>query len=87
MEEVSIIGLDLAKNVFQLHGARSDGSVAFPPNSLAIKASVILRCDTALSGRHGGLRKRASLGSANRWSRAPSAADRADLREALRKAK
>ena len=29
MEEVSIIGLDLAKNVFQLHGARADGSVAF----------------------------------------------------------
>ena len=29
MEEVSIIGLDLAKNVFQVHGAQPDGSVAF----------------------------------------------------------
>ena len=29
MEEISIIGLDLAKNVFQAHGARLDGSVAF----------------------------------------------------------
>ena len=29
MEEVSIIGLDLAKNVFQAHGAASDGSVVF----------------------------------------------------------
>ena len=29
MAEVSIIGLDLAKSVFQLHGARADGSVAF----------------------------------------------------------
>ncbi|KZK95862.1 hypothetical protein PsAD14_04657 [Pseudovibrio sp. Ad14] len=29
MEEVSIIGIDLAKRVFQLHGARGDGSVAF----------------------------------------------------------
>ena len=29
MEQVSIIGIDLAKNVFQLHGARADGSVAF----------------------------------------------------------
>lgn len=29
MNEVSIIGLDLAKNVFQVHGARADGSVAF----------------------------------------------------------
>jgi transposase len=29
MEEVSIIGLDLAKNVFQAHGARADGSTSF----------------------------------------------------------
>jgi transposase len=29
MEEVSVIGLDLAKNVFQAHGARGDGSTAF----------------------------------------------------------
>ena len=30
MEGVYIIGIDLAKNSFQLHGARADGSVAFP---------------------------------------------------------
>lgn len=29
MSEVAIIGIDLAKRVFQLHGARRDGSVAF----------------------------------------------------------
>lgn len=29
MSEVTIIGIDLAKRVFQLHGARHDGSVAF----------------------------------------------------------
>lgn len=29
MGEVSIIGLDLAKNVFQAHGAAADGSVIF----------------------------------------------------------
>ncbi len=29
MEEVSIIGIDLAKNSFQVHGARADGSVAY----------------------------------------------------------
>ncbi len=29
MKEVSIIGLDLAKNVFQAHGAGKDGSVVF----------------------------------------------------------
>ena len=29
MEEISIIGVDLAKNVFQLHGAAADGSVVY----------------------------------------------------------
>ena len=29
MKEVTIIGVDLAKNVFQLHGAAADGSVVF----------------------------------------------------------
>ena len=29
MDKVSIIGVDIAKHVFQLHGARADGSVAF----------------------------------------------------------
>jgi transposase len=29
MGEVGIIGLDLAKNVFQAHGAAADGSVVF----------------------------------------------------------
>jgi transposase len=32
MEKVTIIGLDLAKNIFQAHGARRDGSVAFRKN-------------------------------------------------------
>ena len=29
MAEVTIIGIDLAKRSFQLHGSRADGSVAF----------------------------------------------------------
>ena len=29
MSEVTIIGVDLAKRVFQLHGAHHDGSFAF----------------------------------------------------------
>ena len=29
MSEVSIIGLDLAKNLFQAHAVRADGSVVF----------------------------------------------------------
>jgi transposase len=29
MSQATIIGIDLAKRVFQLHGAREDGSVVF----------------------------------------------------------
>ena len=29
MEEVSIIGIDLAKRSFQVHGTKADGSVAY----------------------------------------------------------
>ena len=29
MEEVSIIGIDLAKRSFQVHGAKANGSVAY----------------------------------------------------------
>lgn len=29
MDEVSIIGIDLAKRVFQVHGASADGQVVF----------------------------------------------------------
>ena len=29
MEEFTIIGVDLAKNVFQVHGVAADGSVVF----------------------------------------------------------
>ena len=29
MEQVAIIGVDLAKNSFQLHGAAEDGTVVF----------------------------------------------------------
>lgn len=29
LKEVTIVGVDLAKNVFQLHGAAADGSVVF----------------------------------------------------------
>ena len=59
MGEVSIIGVDLGKNVFQLHGAAADGSVVFrkklsrlqfarfvaelPPCLVAMQA-IVVRC-------------------------------------------
>ena len=35
MDEVSIIGIDLAKRSFQLHGARADGSVFTEPGQVS----------------------------------------------------
>ena len=32
MNEITIIGVDLAKNVFQIHGASADGKVALARN-------------------------------------------------------
>jgi len=71
MSEVNIIGVDLVKRVFQVHGAMPDGSVAFrkkfsrsqflrfmsgqPPCLIAMEA-----CATAhyWGGRHWGLAMR-----------------------------
>ena len=43
MKEVIIIGIDLAKRSFQLHGDRADGSVAFRKNC------AVRRCSTSLA--------------------------------------
>ena len=58
MEEVTIIGIDLAKNVFQLHGAAADGSVVFRKK---LSRSQFMRfmaahpaCDVAMEACPGG---------------------------------
>ena len=38
MEEVNIIGVDLANYISQLHGASADGTVVFLKNSCAQKS-------------------------------------------------
>ena len=62
MKEVSIIGLDLAKNVFQAHGAGADGSVIFSSQAVAHAAADVPGWSAVLPGSDGGLRERASLG-------------------------
>lgn len=62
MGEVSIIGLDLAKNVFQAHGARSDGSVVFRRKLsraqllkfLAAQAPCVVAMEACASSHHWG---------------------------------
>ena len=64
MDQDSIIGLDLAKWTFQLHGARSEGSVAFRKKLSREKVLTCLaeqpRCVVAIKARD----------SAHYWGRA-----------------
>ncbi len=63
MEQVSMIGIDLAKNSFQLHGARPDGSVAFRKKLSRAKVLGFLasqpRCTVAME----------ACGGAHHWGR------------------
>jgi transposase len=73
MSEVTIIGLDLAKRVFHLHGARADGSVAFRKKLSRAQLLMFLaeqpRCLVAMEAcatAHGWGREIAKLGHAVR---------------------
>ena len=69
MEGVYIIGIDLAKNSFQLHGARADGTVAFRKklgrsgllNFLAKQARCVVAMEACAGAHHWG-REIAKLG-------------------------
>ncbi len=41
MDDVTLIGVDLAKRVFHLHGAAGDGSVVFRKNCLGLNFAVL----------------------------------------------
>jgi transposase len=62
MEQVITIGLDLAKNVFQVHGIDAAGKVLVRRQ---LRRGDVLRFwwIAALPCRHGGLRYRSLLGS------------------------
>jgi len=61
--EVSTIGLDLAKTVFQAHGADASGAVVFRKMAEARPAVGVLRRPAMLSGGDGGLCERPLLGA------------------------
>ena len=64
MEQVNIIGIDLAKRTFQLHGVRGNGGVAFRRKLSRQKLLTFLaeqpRCVVAME----------ACGSAHHWGRA-----------------
>jgi len=63
MSEVTIIGVDLAKRVFQLHGAHQDGSVAFRKKLSRGQFLAFVAQQPKCLISHGGLCNGAWLGS------------------------
>ena len=86
MGEVSTIGLDLAKSVFQAHGADASGAVLFRKKLRRHQVLAFFCGPATLHGGDGGLRQRALLGARDRQARAYGPADPAGLCEAFRQA-
>lgn len=63
MNEVSTIGLDLAKHVFQAHGADAGGDVVFRKQLRRDKVLGFLCPAACVPGSDGSLRQRSLLGS------------------------
>ena len=61
--QISTIGIDLAKHVFQIHGVDPDGNVVLRKQLRRAQVLEFLRQATAVPGRHGGLRDIAPLGA------------------------
>lgn len=64
MGEISIIGLDLAKQVFQVHGARVDGSVVLRKKITRGQLLAFFFKAATLHRRHGSLCNGPLLGNA-----------------------
>ena len=63
MSEVSIVGVDLAKQVLQVHGAAADGQVLFRKKLSRAQFAEVHGVAAALCGGDGGMRNGALLGS------------------------
>jgi hypothetical protein len=59
VKEVTIVGIDLAQRVFQLHGAAVDGSIALRKKLSPGAAAAVFGSAAGLYRGHGGLRDRA----------------------------
>ena len=81
MGEVSTIGLDLAKSVFQVHGADASGAVLFSQEAAAAPGPRVLLVSATLHGGDGGLRQHPSLGTRDQPAWSCRSADPTGLRE------
>jgi hypothetical protein len=82
MEQASTIGLDIAKHVFQAHGADAAGHVPQAPHTN--ETTRVLRGANTLRCRDGSVRRFTLLGSRDPQVGAYGAPDPARLRQAVR---
>ena len=73
--QVTTVGLDLAKRIFQVHGRRCRRQSCDPPKASAIRDRRLLRRSSGLPGGDRSMRYRTSLGPANRSIWPSGAAD------------
>jgi len=82
MMKLTTIGLDLAKNIFQVHGTDERGKAILRKT---LKRGAEVLCQFAcVPDRDGGVRERASLGAQTDRTRSYGEADGAAVREAVR---
>ena len=81
--KVTTVGIDLAKNVFQVHGVDERGRWCCASAAARATGRGLCRA-AAVPDRHGGVRRRTSLGAGATSSRLQRTVDRAAVRQAVR---
>ena len=61
--QITTIGLDIAKNVFQVHGIDADEKVVVRKQLRRSQVLAFFKASAAVPDRHGGLRHGALLGA------------------------
>lgn len=82
--EVTTIGLDLAKNVFQAHGADASGSVVFRKQLRRRNVLEFIAKQPGCTGCYGSLLRSALLGARDCQVRPLGAIDPTSLRQTVR---
>ena len=83
MKEVSIIGVDLAKQVFQLHGATSEGEAVFRKKLSRKQFLAFMQSHAGGHRCNGGLCDRSPLGAHIVGPRTRCAPNRPEVRQAV----
>jgi hypothetical protein len=84
--QISTIGLDIAKNVFQVHGIDAAEKVVVRKTAPTAPSAGVLQSVAAVPDRHGGLRHGPLLGTRTHEAWPPAAVDASEGREGLRQA-